>query len=463
MDLLLSIFNENIWGEAKANIEIISRYFDYNESKNKIMRNLLDFIEKSDYTDVTPSKLRYELEKVEELTTEEIDRLIDRIKYYVKLQDMEILKDHASLLEENCAAQAMIDAKSEAGDSAVKLLDLLQKYEYKSTFSEEMNIINFKDLDAEKEMADSFSKFSDTDFEFIRRAYPSVEGWLSAQMIMVVGRPGGGKSLLMMQIAGELCKNGKRGIYVALGDLNPASFIIRMGAQMLHIPLTEAGRRSHACADEVKRVVEDRLLISCVAADKISVQKFMKRLKAIHDQFDFVVVDYDANFKSSKDSLYLEGGEIYSNLSELTLKYKKLCFVGCQPKNHYWNKEVLPMESGGESSRKQQFIDGEITIGCKKHKDITMGYVNFCKNRNGSDTVCVPYIRTSDGNLVQVSRKVYSIIKDSTAWDTISRNELQQIIDHEEVGEAVTGIAAVAGIPASSDAPLFFEDPENGE
>lgn len=441
-DLIYSLFNENLYAEAKANIEIVTSYFRANDRDNKVVQTLLKFISKNDLSDVNPTKLSYQLSKVDTLIDEEIDSILDRIKYFVKLSDAEILKDYADKLRQSCISQSLINAQKEAGNDIEKYLELVQKFEYKSSYSEDMTVMRIGDVDVATAMKDSFSKFASSDLPLISDAYPSVNGWLSSQMVMVVGRPGGGKSLFMMRSTLELCKQGKRGLYVALGDLSPASFIIRCGAQLLGISLTEAARRSKACGEALKEAVGDNLSISCVPADTLTVSKFMKKTRSIIDEFDFIVVDYDRNFKIENSSnLYLEGGEIYSALSELTITHKKLVFVGCQPKQYYWDKSILPMSSGGESSRKMQFVDTMITIGVRQQSSLPLGYLNIAKNRNGSSDISSPYVRTSDGEFRIVPPKVYQILKDYKDRTEISWYELKQMVDNSMESLAMSGEA----------------------
>lgn len=476
IDLCFSLFNEKLFSEAKANIEIVSSYFRASKSgtnSDKVINQLLKFIEKSDYSEVTPSKITYELQKIDELLDEEVTNLMSRIKYFVKLTDKDILGDYARKLEESCKSQAMKNAQEQANGDVIKLLDILQKFDYKSAYSDEMTIVKMKDVDSEKAMRDSFSKFANSDLSIIRDAYPAVEGWLSSQMIMVVGRPGGGKSLFMMRTAIELCKQGKRGLYVALGDLTEASFIIRMGAQVLGIPLTDSARRSKACMEALINAVEDRLSISCVAANKLSIEKCKKKIKSQIDQFDFLIFDYDANFKTKGDaSLYIEGGEIYSDLSEFTVELKKLVFVGCQPKQSWWDKALLPMNAGGESSRKQQFIDTMITIGVRARSEFPMGYINIAKNRNGKEHIRAPYFRTSDGDFHIIPSRVYEMLKDyhddgalhlhtpgEMTW-----NELSQVIDKQDETEANAGMSQYTQQAKSAEDDFFeISDNDDGE
>ena len=458
-DLAYSLFNQELFAEAKSNIDIVQSYFKANARDNKVIQSLIQFIGNNDYEGVTPTRLQYELEKIDTIMDEEVDAVIKHIKKWVKMDDKEILKDYAERLRRNCLSQNLINCQAQSGDDIDLFYDLMNKFEYKDTYSDEMQIKKLSEVDEEKAMKDSFSKFAEDELQVIKSAYPAVDAWLSAQQIIVVGEPGGGKSLFMMRCSKHFCMQGKRGIYVALGDLTEASFIVRLGAQLLGCTLTEAARRSKACMEAIRKEIGDNLFIACVPANKISIERFMRKIKSRINDYDFIVVDYDANFKSKGDlNMYLEGGEIYSNLSEFTITYKKLVLVGSQPNKRYYGKSYLPKECAAESSKKQQFVDGMITIGNRAGSTLPLGYLAFVKNRNGNDRVRIPYVRTSDGEFHEVSYEVYAQLKDYRDREEISFYELQQLEDKFSAHVASSSVTRVAG-PVTAD-PDFFENDE---
>ena len=461
-DLAFSMFNRDIYLEAKVNINIVQSYFRANAKDNEVVQTLVKFVGDYDYDDVTPTKIEYELNKIDNLMEEEIAVILKSIKKWVKLADKDILSDYAQKLKDCCLQQNLVNCQKQAGDDIELFYDLMEKFEYKDTYSDEMKIINLADIDPEKAMTESFSLFTESQYDFIKKAYPAVEGWLSAQQIMVVGEPGGGKSLFMMGCAKHWCQQGKRGLYVALGDLTQASFIVRLGAQLMGCSLTEAARRSIACMESIRKEVGENLLISCVAANKIAIERFMRKTKSQADKFDFLIVDYDANFKSKGDlNMYLQGGEIYSALSEFTIGLKKLCMIGSQPGRSWYGKSYLAKECAAESSKKQQFIDGMITIGNRAGSSLPIGYLAMVKNRNGNDRVRVPYIRTNDGSFHEISPEVYNALKDYKDLEEISLSQLEQLVE-KFTGQfnADRAIAKVTG-PTKSDDSFFTNNQDN--
>ena len=464
-DLAYSMFARDIYQEAKVNIDIVQSYFRANAKDNEIVQTLARFVGDYDYDDVTPTKIEYELNKIDSLMEEEIAVILKSIKKWVKLTDKDILSDYAQKLKQCCLQQNLVNCQKQAGDDIDLFYDLMEKFEYKDTYSDEMKIINLADVDPDKAMKESFSLFTEAQYELIKKAYPAVEGWLSAQQIMVVGEPGGGKSLFMMGCAKHWCQLGKRGLYVALGDLTQASFIIRLGAQLMGCSLTEAARRSIACMEAIRKEIGPNLLISCVPANKIAIERFMRKTKSQSDKFDFLIVDYDANFKSKGDmNMYLQGGEIYSSLSEFTIGLKKLCMIGSQPAKAYYGKSYLPKECAAESSKKQQFIDGMITIGNRAGSSLPIGYLAFVKNRNGNDRVRVPYVRTNDGCFHEIPTEVYMALRDYNDAEEISPSQLEQLIE-KFTGQykADRAIAKVTGPVQSDDSYFTNDEQENGD
>lgn len=131
------------------------------------------------------------------------------------------------------------------------------------------------------------------------------------------------------------------------------------------------------------------------------------------DEYDAFVVDYDANFRQGEGGMYLESGEIYADLTELTLTHGKSLMIGSQIKQSFWGKSRVPLEGAAESSKKQQFVDEMITIGHRGESSLPVGYLSIVKCRNGQELAQgVPYLRTSDGNLHEIDEVAYKFFKD---------------------------------------------------
>jgi hypothetical protein len=128
------------------------------------------------------------------------------------------------------------------------------------------------------------------------------------------------------------------------------------------------------------------------------------------DDYDMYVVDYDTNIATGSDSMYESGGELYDLLTSLAFS-GKLVFVASQPKIGFYGHEKIPMEGLAESSRKQQIIDLQITIGRAPGSGTHCGYVGVVKNRRGSEGIYEPYIMSTSLNHVQISQAKYDLVR----------------------------------------------------
>lgn len=112
--------------------------------------------------------------------------------------------------------------------------------------------------------------------------------------------------------------------------------------------------------------------------------------------------------------MYQKGETTYNALKELSERPGKYVFVACQPKPAYYSSEILPLESGNESSRKQQIVDNMITISsppmiCSLNH---AGALNMAKCRGGR-TGHVQYFMDKNGQFTEVSKQQYDWIKTS--------------------------------------------------
>lgn len=437
--LLGVFFIEDIFNEVKLNEKLM--LFFMTSHKMKLHEAVIKWITKHDWSDTTDINLRHMLSKAdEELLDNEVDSIIARIDEYKSIQDQDVINDYSSSLEDLFLADAANQLLKRYQTEPNKAIDHISNLEYHRSETTEARIINFKDIDFDEELEKSFSAEFSSTYNHVGLAYPSlakedkdktmISNWMSEQLIMVVGEPGGGKSMYMMSVALEACMKGRRVVYVALGDLKRASFLLRMGAMLTNSSLSSQARKlKDITYDKIIEAVDDRLSLLIVPANRLSVQATLKKLKRIRDQFDVVFLDYDSNFASNQDlSMYLEGGQLYADLSVVSLEWHKLVFVGSQPKQAYWGKSFIPKSGAGESSRKQHFVDAMITIGVRAFSKIPCGTISFVKNRNGNDKVKVRYIRVDSGRFIEVPESVYNRLKFHHK-DSISLGEVTDVID----------------------------------
>lgn len=229
-----------------------------------------------------------------------------------------------------------------------------------------------------------------------------------------------GKSLFAMSESIEACKAGKRVMYLAAGDLVPSDFLIRMSAQVLKIPVNEVYNNPKANIDKAREVLNHNFKFSCVPSQKVDATELVNFFMARVDDFDMFVIDYDANIATGAESMYDAGGVLYDELTRLSRAGGgKLVFILSQPKINFYDNDYIPLQGLAESSRKQQILDMQITIGKAPKSAYNTGYIAVVKNRRGKLNK-VPYQISSSLNHIEIHPARYDSISanpiEPTAW-----------------------------------------------
>ena len=226
-----------------------------------------------------------------------------------------------------------------------------------------------------------------------------------------------GKSLFLIQEACEFCKQGKKVLYLALGDMNEFHFVTRILAQQYRMSMTRVATTFRTVYTQAMNDPEmkwlDNLLIQYFTPDQISCTNWISFIKSkgYYDEYDVFIADYDSNF-ASEEEMYQKGETTYNQLKSLSDRPGKWVFVACQPKPNYYSEEILPLESGNESSRKQQIVDNMITISFPPFKggQNHIGIINVPKYRGGM-LASTHYLMDKNGRFEEISRDLYEWLK----------------------------------------------------
>ena len=225
-----------------------------------------------------------------------------------------------------------------------------------------------------------------------------------------------GKSLFAMSESIEACKAGKRVMYVAAGDLVASDFLIRMSAQALHVPVGDVYNNPKHYIDKTTEILGGKFKFTCVPSQTLQAEELVNYFMARIDDFDMLVVDYDTNIATGAESMYDAGGVLYDELTKLSRAGGgKLVFILSQPKITFYDNDYIPLQGLAESSRKQQILDMQITIGKAPKSAYNTGYIAVVKNRRGKMDK-VPYQISSSLNHVEIN---------PTRYDSISANPIE--------------------------------------
>lgn len=225
---------------------------------------------------------------------------------------------------------------------------------------------------------------------------------------VVMGRPGLGKTQLILNQGIHVAMQGKYSLHIAIGDLTKRQLILRQlaiitGKSINQISLLNPEQfkifmgKVKEKYPEVFKYFHSRTVLpnkfTCMELIR-QIEDLQKKRKIHYTQ---VVIDYDGNIETDlsstskskmknddNKSMYYSGADIYNSLVSFAKQNNSVVWVLSQPKIQYWSVEKLPLEALSESSKKGQIIDFCMSIGRKSSEDeenICTLYIS--KNRHG--------------------------------------------------------------------------------
>lgn len=427
--IVYGFFSQYVFPEVKMNLPLVRNFFakDALTSNNKLIHSLLSLVERNEFTNITEGSFRVVLAESGK-SDAEADSIIEDIKKYkmYTADQAKELKDHVKSM---CHSALLEDAKYRYKDDPIGFVNYLKKQEYQSNFSDTLTIKNFGSIQIE----DIYAAYSQGSFlskyAFINNSFP-IKKVPNGQLVMVVGAPGAGKSFYMMEETDNLLSQGKRVHYIAMGDLTEMDFIIRLIAIRTGLSLDDVTINIIKYYAQYKHLFTN-LDITIVPSGKVTAHQYFELMKRNANDYDAFFVDYDSNFaRNDEQMMYLAHGDAYDLLTELS-RMGKMVFVASQPKQFFWDHDRLPLESAGESSRKQQICDMIITIGKSDKSGTRCGWISLVKNRRGTFGMAAPYIAKSNGAYGIVTEAVYAKYRSDRTPRKFTQKELDLLIATE--------------------------------
>lgn len=219
---------------------------------------------------------------------------------------------------------------------------------------------------------------SETNPTIIKSMFPAInnsllyKGYKVGDIVIVVAKPGSGKTMFMVNELANASMLGFNVLHLFIGDMTKYDGFIRYTSRITGVPQDEIVMMNES--DQVNLVRKcnfnghfDRVAIEAYSAGEITINQMIDDVFKIQDEmkthFDMIAVDYPDNLIRESDMMYESGGEIYNKLSYLARRNKSVVIAGSQPKQSYWNSEIIPLDGCAESSKKQQVVDIMITLG----------------------------------------------------------------------------------------------------
>lgn len=219
------------------------------------------------------------------------------------------------------------------------------------------------------------------------------KGWQPSTINMVVAPPGTGKSMFLINEGVNAAKQDFKVLHIFIGDMVEYDGFIRYLSCISGTPqntlVMMSPEKQHEvvnfCNQQYNNIFE-RLFIVAYPSMSITVDTLIEDIfkfeKKLNIDFDMIVIDYPDNLIQEGKSLYEDGGSLYSNLERLARISQSVLLVASQPKQTYWQHEVLPLEAAAESSKKQQCVD--IVLGMNTAaRGCQVGTFHLAKARKG--------------------------------------------------------------------------------
>lgn len=406
--LVLSLFNQYLFQEAKNNIENLEYYFRTNPGTqgNPLIEELVGAIKTYSFESIGEPLFRSILMKCRK-SEAEIRQILDEVIKW-KQYNKEEIKPAAKYLRDIVSASIITRANYLYKDDPTEFIKYLKNYNFKTSDVDVFSSVGFGDVDINSIIADSGAGVISTNIKFLNEAFQPYCGLERGQLGIICAPPGVGKSLQAMSLALWMASQGEKVLFICLGDNNMKDFIVRMGSIALGITFAEAYRNLGVVYDSLRNMVGDNLQVSINPAGVVSADDIVEKVRA--DNPSVVFIDYDSNIKGAceGDSMYISMGNIYNKFTELTLD-GKLVIVCSQPKNSVWN-EFIKLSDIGESSRKQHACDFCITISnLLEDNPNHIYYSSLVKARRG-EVGSGAYMIRIQGRFIEIPRDIYKMI-----------------------------------------------------
>lgn len=187
------------------------------------------------------------------------------------------------------------------------------------------------------------------------------------EMYAILGESGRGKSSWLINVAGFGVKNGFNVFHYTIGDLDEVDVGIRYAAHLTRTSTIDVirGTESYIKKAGILRKYDRHLHIKEFPSGEATmahIRAHAMRLCSVEGiRPDIIIIDYPEELAQTNDSMYLSGGEVYTQIRNLGKDMEAVMYVASQPKTEWQTgapHEVLRGKHLAESSKKLHKLDG---------------------------------------------------------------------------------------------------------
>ena len=259
-------------------------------------------------------------------------------------------------------------------------------------------VFNMNDMEGLKEIRKSSVGSSDKS-KIVHSFIESVNkclmfgGYQPTTVNMIVGCPGSGKSMFLINEGVNAIKQGFDVLHIFIGDMVEYDGFIRYLSCISGTPQNSLVMLNEEKQAEVVNIcnqqynnIFDKLFLLAYPSLSIDVNKLIEDIskfeKQLNKDFGVIIIDYPDNLIQEGRSLYEDGGTLYSSLERLARLSQSVVLTASQPSKGYWSHEIIPLEGAAESSKKQQCVDIMLTMSLKS-RGANFGSFHLAKARKG--------------------------------------------------------------------------------
>lgn len=202
-----------------------------------------------------------------------------------------------------------------------------------------------------------------------------------------------GKSMFLINEGVSAAKQGFDVLHIFIGDMVEYDGFIRYLScisgtpqnSLVMMPIDKQQSIVKLCNEQYNDIF-NRLYILAYPSLSITVDNMIEDInkfeKSLNKDFGMIIVDYPDNLILEGNSLYTDGGTLYSSLERLSRLTKSVVLVASQPQKSYWNHSIIPLEAASESSKKQMAVDIMLTMNTES-RGANFGTMLLAKARKG--------------------------------------------------------------------------------
>lgn len=227
----------------------------------------------------------------------------------------------------------------------------------------------------------------------------SYRGYNKKALYQFVAAPGVGKSTCLVAEAANFAIQGHNVAYVVLGDLTLYDIWVRLLSRLfcdaahsqnllIRMPWAqiEADIAAYNVDGRFSRIQILAYPAASLTAAGLREEVFKIKEERFNGKLDAVIVDYADNLVSEHESMYVSGGEIYTQLNKMVWDFNLVGLTASQPKATYWDEEILKdQNAAAESGKKHHIVDASFNIGkpVRLIDDSAVACVHLAKMRRG--------------------------------------------------------------------------------